>query len=111
MIAKRQQRPHGARIDGEHVAEQQRRRLRCVSREEVQEQQPEAEREREHDADGHVALGQPLAHEPMPMPAATVIATMPQSGATPTRTAPVAPVKPTWASAWPAKVCPRSTRK
>ena len=48
---------------------------------------------------------------PMPIPAATVISTRPQSGAIPTRKAPVAPVNPTWDSAWPAKVCPRSTRK
>src|SRR2546421_663323 len=40
---------------------------------------------------------------PTPIPAATVIIIRPQSGATPIRTAPVAPVNPTWASAWPAK--------
>src|SRR6202021_1980199 len=33
------------------------------------------------------------------------------SGERPNRIAPVAPVKPTCDSAWPAKVCPRSTRK
>src|SRR4029079_12334771 len=48
---------------------------------------------------------------PIPRPAATVSRTSPASGDTPIKTAPVAPVKPTWASAWPSKVCPRRTRK
>ena len=47
----------------------------------------------------------------MPIPAATVRAIMPQSGDMPIRPAAVAPAKPTWESAWPAKVCPRPTRK
>ncbi len=47
----------------------------------------------------------------MPTPPATVTSTRPQSGEAPTSTAPVAPVNPTCASACPAKVCPRSTRK
>src|SRR4029077_12844454 len=47
----------------------------------------------------------------MPIPASNVRATSPQSGATPNSTAPVAPAKPTCDSAWPAKVCARSTRK
>jgi hypothetical protein len=37
--------------------------------------------------------------KPMPMPAASVTITSPQSGVTPISTAPVAPVKPTWDSA------------
>lgn len=52
----------GTDIDGKHVAEQQRRCLSCVSREEVQKQQPKTERERQDDADRDIALGQPLAH-------------------------------------------------
>src|SRR5215472_17254775 len=47
----------------------------------------------------------------MPMPPATVKAMSPQNGPTPRRTAPVAPAKPTWESAWPAKARFRSTRK
>src|SRR5579875_2872551 len=38
-------------------------------------------------------------------------ATRPQSGLIPTSAAPVAPAKPTWESAWPAKLRLRSTRK
>src|SRR5580704_15355004 len=41
----------------------------------------------------------------------TVKPTRPASGEKPNSTAPVAPVKPACESAWPAKVCPRSTRK
>src|ERR1700722_15190298 len=48
---------------------------------------------------------------PMPIPARSVRATSPHSGAIPNSTAPVAPAKPTCDSAWPAKVCARSTRK
>ena len=47
----------------------------------------------------------------MPMPAASVSTTKPHRGERPTSTAPVAPAKPTWDSAWPANVCARSTRK
>src|SRR5271170_8254444 len=47
----------------------------------------------------------------MAKPAITVKPTNPASGERPKRTAPVAPVKPTWESAWPAKVWPRRTRK
>ena len=47
----------------------------------------------------------------MATPAASVNTTMPPSGAMPISTAPVAPAKPTWESAWPAKVWPRATRK
>src|ERR1700681_78821 len=47
----------------------------------------------------------------MPIPASSVRDTSPQSGATPSSTAPVAPANPTCDSAWPAKVCARSTRK
>src|SRR5271166_3740538 len=48
---------------------------------------------------------------PIPTPATSVKPTRPANGERPNNTAPVAPVKPTWDSAWPAKVCPRSTRK
>src|SRR3984885_10867687 len=48
---------------------------------------------------------------PMPMPAASVRTINPHSGDRPNSTAPVAPAKPTCDSAWPAKVCARSTRK
>src|SRR6202034_4887527 len=43
--------------------------------------------------------------------ATTVKPTSPHTDATPIKTAPVAPAKPIWDSAWPANVCPRSTRK
>src|SRR5277367_956783 len=48
---------------------------------------------------------------PMPIPLTKVKPTSPASGDRPNSTAPVAPVKPTCESAWPAKVWPRSTRK
>src|SRR5580658_4237977 len=48
---------------------------------------------------------------PIPIPLRNVKPTRPASGESPNRTAPVAPVKPTCDSAWPAKVWPRSTRK
>src|SRR5271157_4568106 len=48
---------------------------------------------------------------PIPTPATRVKPASPANGERPNNTAPVAPVKPTWESAWPAKVCPRSTRK
>src|SRR5690348_11487903 len=47
----------------------------------------------------------------MPMPAASVSAISPHNGDTPIRIAPVAPSNPTCESAWPAKLCARSTRK
>src|ERR1700752_4176120 len=47
----------------------------------------------------------------MPTPTRAVKPTRPASGEKPNRTAPVAPAKPACESAWPAKVCPRSTRK
>src|SRR6516164_8704781 len=47
----------------------------------------------------------------MPTPVRNVKPTRPASGEKPNRIAPVAPVKPTCDSAWPANVCPRSTRK
>ena len=47
----------------------------------------------------------------MAIPAATTKAMRPVSGETPISAAPVAPVKPMWERAWPAKVWPRSTRK
>ena len=47
----------------------------------------------------------------MAIPATRVKPTRPPSGESPNSTAPVAPVKPTCESAWPAKVWPRSTRK
>src|SRR5690348_4183550 len=47
----------------------------------------------------------------MPTPPAIVKMSKPQNGATPKSTAPVAPAKPTWESAWPAKARLRSTRK
>src|SRR5580693_1354263 len=50
-------------------------------------------------------------NSPMPIPAISVKPMSPASGETPNSAAPVAPVKPTWLSAWPAKVWPRSTRK
>src|SRR5277367_4577496 len=50
-------------------------------------------------------------NSPMPIPLMKVKPTKPASGDRPNRTAPVAPVKPTCDSAWPANVCPRSTRK
>ena len=50
-------------------------------------------------------------NSPMPIPLTKVKPTKPASGDRPNRTAPVAPVKPTCDNAWPAKVCPRSTRK
>src|SRR5271170_7004060 len=50
-------------------------------------------------------------NSPMPIPLKKVKPTRPASGDRPNRTAPVAPVKPTCDSAWPAKVCPRRTRK
>ena len=50
-------------------------------------------------------------NSPMPIPATKVKPTRPASGDRPNRIAPVAPVKPTCDSAWPANVCPRSTRK
>ena len=46
---------------------------------------------------------------PIAAPAASVAADSPHSGGRPISTAPVAPVKPTWDSAWPANVWPRST--
>ncbi len=48
---------------------------------------------------------------PMPTPAASVKPSSPQIGAMPIKPAPVAPAKPMWESAWPAKVWPRITRK
>ena len=48
---------------------------------------------------------------PMTMPAASEKPISPQIGARPISPAPVAPAKPTCDSAWPAKVCPRITRK
>src|SRR5271156_3017714 len=50
-------------------------------------------------------------NSPMPIPATKVKPTRPASGDRPNRIAPVAPVKPTCDSAWPANVWPRSTRK
>src|SRR5271154_2742040 len=47
----------------------------------------------------------------MPTPTRAVKPTRPANGDRPNSTAPVAPVKPACESAWPAKVCPRSTRK
>src|SRR5271157_1647808 len=47
----------------------------------------------------------------MPTPVRNVKPTRPANGDRPNSTAPVAPVKPVCESAWPAKVCPRSTRK
>ena len=48
---------------------------------------------------------------PITTPAASVKPTRPHSGASPISPAPVAPAKPICDSAWPAKVCPRITRK
>src|SRR6202158_4641520 len=50
-------------------------------------------------------------NSPIPIPATKVKPTRPASGERPNKIAPVAPVKPTCDRAWPAKVCPRSTRK
>src|ERR1700727_301234 len=50
-------------------------------------------------------------NSPIPIPATKVKPTRPASGERPNRIVPVAPVKPTCDSAWPANVCPRSTRK
>src|SRR5208282_860988 len=50
-------------------------------------------------------------NRPMATPVTRVKPTSPANGERPKRIAPVAPVKPTWESAWPAKVWPRSTRK
>src|SRR5208282_5147846 len=47
----------------------------------------------------------------MPTPTKVVKPTRPASGEKPNSTAPVAPVKPACERAWPANVCPRSTRK
>ncbi len=55
--------PDRAGIDRQHVAEQQRGRLRGGCGVEMQEQQAEAERQRQHHADRDVPLRQPLAHQ------------------------------------------------
>src|SRR5208337_1818321 len=47
----------------------------------------------------------------MATPTRAVKPTRPANGDRPNSTAPVAPANPAWESAWPAKVCPRSTRK
>ena len=50
-------------------------------------------------------------NRPIPTPVTKVKPTSPAKGERPIRIAPVAPVKPTCESAWPAKVWPRRTRK
>ncbi len=52
----RGERDDGVAVDRQHVAEQDRRRLRRERRVVVQEQEPEAERQRQYDADGDVAI-------------------------------------------------------
>ena len=62
-MPRHQQSLDGLRIDGEHVAEQERGGLGGERGVEMQEQQAEPERERQHEADGDVALGQALAEQ------------------------------------------------
>src|SRR5271157_4339390 len=50
-------------------------------------------------------------NSPIPTPVRNVKPTRPANGDRPNSTAPVAPANPACESAWPAKVCPRSTRK
>ena len=61
--AEGQQRPDGADIDGQHIAEQQGRRLRRIGGEEMQKQEAESQRKGEHEADRHIPLRQSFAHE------------------------------------------------
>src|ERR1700758_882757 len=61
-----------------------------------------------------MATSRPLMrspNSPIAIPATTVSPTRPQTDATPIKTAPVAPAKPMWPSAWAAKGWPPGTRK
>ena len=106
-----QRRDHGP-VDSQDVAEQQRSRLRrerCVV---VQEQQAETERQRQHHADGDVAVADALAQRSHRDAGGKREGRGgPTAALAPIRPAPVAPAKPICDSAWPAKVCPRMTRK
>ena len=52
-----------------------------------------------------------LSNMPIPIPATDVKRSKPNTGSAPTKTAPAAPANPICASAWPAKVNPRISRK